>query len=58
MPRNMQGHAEAKEIDALIQRILEKDPMTKDNAMRWMVFAARLEATCKALKRQAEDRMG
>jgi len=54
----MQGHAEAKEIDRIIQRMLDKDPITKDNALRWLTFATIVEASCKAIKKQAEDRMG
>jgi hypothetical protein len=54
----MQGTAEARELDHLIQRMLDKDPITKDNARRWLVFAATVEASCKAIKKQAMDRLG
>jgi hypothetical protein len=54
----MQGHAEAREIDRRIQRMMDQDPITKDNALRWLTFAATVEATCKAIEKQASDRLG
>jgi hypothetical protein len=54
----MQGKAEAREVDRIIQRMLEQDPITKDNARRWLVFAATLEASCKALRKEAMDKLG
>ena len=54
----MQGYAEARDIDRQIQKLMYDDPITKDNARRWLIFAATLEAACKAIKVQASDRLG
>ena len=54
----MHGYAEARDIDRQIQKLLDADPITRDNALRWLTFAATLEATCKAIKKQAQDRLG
>ena len=53
----MHGYAEAKEIDATIERLMEEDPITKDNARNWLTFAATLQGTCMMIKKQAKDRM-
>jgi hypothetical protein len=54
----MHGYAEARDIDRQIQKLMDADPITRDNALRWLTFAATLEATCKAIKKQASDRLG
>jgi len=54
----MQGRAEARDLDNKIQRMMEQDPITKDNALRWLTFAATLQATCMMIKKQAMDRLG
>jgi len=35
-----------------------QDPITAANVLRWLAFATILEASCKVLKMQAEDRIG
>jgi hypothetical protein len=54
----MQGKAEAREVDRIIQRMLEQDPITKDNALRWLMFATVVEASCKAIRKEAMDKLG
>ena len=55
---DMHGYAEARDIDRQIQTLMDADPITKDNALRWLTFATTLEASCKAIKKQAADRLG
>ncbi len=54
----MHGYAEARDIDRQIQKLLDADPITRDNALRWLTFATTLEAACKAKKKQASARHG
>ncbi len=54
----MHGYAEARDIDRQIQKMMDADPITKDNALRWLTFAITVEACCRAIKKQASDRLG
>jgi len=49
------GYAEAEKIERQINKLLEADPITKENALEWLKFARTIETTMTIIREHGRD---
>ena len=49
----MEGYIKAAEIDILINKFAEEEPVTADTARDWLTFTRTVESTCRLLELRA-----
>jgi hypothetical protein len=51
----MKGYEEAEKIDLQINELLDREPMTEENALEWLKLARTIKTTCEVLQEVAID---
>jgi hypothetical protein len=54
----MNGYIEAAKIDHLINQLVQKQPITEDNAREWLAFTRTVESTCMVLRMEVKLLLG
>lgn len=53
----MKAYEEAQKIDRTINKLLESEPITKDNAMQWALFARTIASGLDAIHEIALEKV-